>query len=63
MKPIDYDLLGNPIYRPLDLAIAARPVPIPGVNASVDWTSRVIAARMPDTLKDAMETLMKRGKK
>lgn len=34
MKPIDFDILGNPIYAPLDLHIAARPVPIPGVNSN-----------------------------
>jgi hypothetical protein len=34
MQPIDYDMLGNPIYAPLDLHMAAMPVPIPGVNSN-----------------------------
>lgn len=32
MRIVDHDLLGNPIYDPLEVLAASLPAPIPGVN-------------------------------
>jgi hypothetical protein len=63
MKPIDHYINGQPIYSPLDLAIAVRPVPIPGVNVGPGWVSPAMAERMRRSLEDAMKTLIMRGRK
>jgi hypothetical protein len=38
MAPVDHDLKGNPIHSDLAKSIAARPVPIPGINTQEPLT-------------------------
>jgi hypothetical protein len=57
VRIVDHDLLGNPIYDPLEVLAASVPAPIPGVNVGrcdcwrcerdrADLRERFIAMRM-----------------